>query len=143
MAINLFWIFTFFFGFGQCLDKDREIKLLLNTKESDCPIMVGIYASEKDFIEKKSTLASFEFDPGLKDTLILIPKNVSEIAIAAFEDCNKNNKLDKNILGIPQESYAISNNASSKWQEPTFEEARINMVEVEEIQIDFEYWKNR
>ena len=105
--------------------------------------MLAVYASEKDFIEKKSNLVSFVIDAGMKEKIIFIPENVTEIAIAAFEDCNKNNKLDKNFLGIPQEPYAISNDASSKWQEPTYEEARINVNGLNEINIDFEYWKNR
>lgn len=120
-----------------------QLKLILNPKESDCKMKIGVYVSQDNFLSEEVTLVSYVFDASLRDTLISIPKVVNEVAIAAYEDCNKNDLLDLNLLGIPKESYAISNNARSKWREPTFDEAKIDLETVKEISVNFEYWKNR
>jgi uncharacterized protein (DUF2141 family) len=42
--------------------------------------------------------------------------------LAVYMDVNKNNKLDKGILGQPLEPYAFSNNARSTFSAPRVEE---------------------
>jgi uncharacterized protein (DUF2141 family) len=42
--------------------------------------------------------------------------------LAVYLDVNKNNKLDKGILGQPLEPYAFSNNARSTFSAPGVEE---------------------
>jgi|GEM_PF-3310574 len=46
-------------------------------------------------------------------------------AIAVYHDANDNGMLDRNILGIPTEVYAFSNDARGKRGPPTFEQAMI------------------
>jgi uncharacterized protein (DUF2141 family) len=46
-------------------------------------------------------------------------------AIAVYHDINKNNVLDKNLLGIPTEIYGFSNNARRTFSAPSFQEAKI------------------
>ena len=50
-----------------------------------------------------------------------------EYAIAVYHDANRNNMFDKNILGIPMEDYAFSNNASSPFGPPSFEKAKFTL----------------
>ena len=47
-----------------------------------------------------------------------------EYALAVYHDVNGNKEFDRNILGIPQEDYAFSNNASSPFGPPSFEKAK-------------------
>jgi uncharacterized protein (DUF2141 family) len=47
-----------------------------------------------------------------------------EYALAVYHDVNGNREFDKNMLGIPQEDYAFSNNASSPFGPPSFEKAK-------------------
>jgi uncharacterized protein (DUF2141 family) len=47
-----------------------------------------------------------------------------EYALAVYHDVNGNKEFDKNVLGIPQEDYAFSNNASSPFGPPSFEKAK-------------------
>jgi uncharacterized protein (DUF2141 family) len=47
-----------------------------------------------------------------------------EYAIAVYHDTNRNNMFDKNMLGMPQEEYAFSNNASAPFGPPSFEKAK-------------------
>jgi len=58
-----------------------------------------------------------------------------QYAIAVYHDVNGNGKLDKNLLGIPSEPYAFSNNPRAKWKRPDFLDsqvqfntARLNLV---------------
>lgn len=48
-----------------------------------------------------------------------------DYAVACFHDLNNNNKLDKNLLGIPTEPYGFSNNARPKFRAPSWEEAKV------------------
>jgi uncharacterized protein (DUF2141 family) len=52
-----------------------------------------------------------------------------EYAIAVYHDVNANKEFDKNALGIPQEDYAFSNNASSPFGPPSFEKAKFRLDE--------------
>jgi uncharacterized protein (DUF2141 family) len=42
-------------------------------------------------------------------------------AICLFQDLNKNGKLDRNRLGIPDEPYGFSNNPTIIWGPPGFD----------------------
>lgn len=46
-------------------------------------------------------------------------------AIAAFHDENQNGKLDTNLIGIPTEATAFSNNAAANFGPPKFEAAKL------------------
>lgn len=50
-----------------------------------------------------------------------------EYAIAAFLDLNKNEKMDKNFIGIPKEQYGFSNNAMGRMSAPSFEQAKFKV----------------
>jgi uncharacterized protein (DUF2141 family) len=47
-------------------------------------------------------------------------------AVTAYHDENKNNRLDSNFLGIPQEDWGMSNNPRP-WRMPRFDEARFDL----------------
>lgn len=48
-------------------------------------------------------------------------------AVSIFHDENRNQKLDKNLLGIPKEGYGASNNPRKKMGPPDFEEAKFRL----------------
>lgn len=45
-------------------------------------------------------------------------------AIRVYQDKNKNDKLDTDILGIPTENYGFSNNASGWFGPPSWDKAK-------------------
>ena len=59
-------------------------------------------------------------------------------AIAVFHDINDNGILDKNALGIPLEPYGFSRNARARFSAPPFEDAKIELKNNLEIQIDIQ-----
>jgi uncharacterized protein (DUF2141 family) len=48
-----------------------------------------------------------------------------DYAFAVYHDANGNGKLDRNVVGMPTEDYAFSNNALGKRGPPAFADARI------------------
>ncbi|MET0266686.1 MAG: DUF2141 domain-containing protein [Duganella sp.] len=48
-------------------------------------------------------------------------------AVLAYQDENQNNKLDRNLLGIPSENYGFSRAARGKFGPPGFTDAAIEV----------------
>jgi uncharacterized protein (DUF2141 family) len=61
--------------------------------------------------------------PSLTTTAENLPTGT--YAIAVYQDLNDNKKIDKNILGIPTEPFAFSNNVRPVVSAPTFQQCRI------------------
>ena len=71
--------------------------------------------------------------------LALIPLKGSELrysfkdlpygtyAVSVMHDANKNNKLDTNFFGVPEEGFGVSNNAKGTFSAPKFEDASFSL----------------
>jgi uncharacterized protein (DUF2141 family) len=60
-----------------------------------------------------------------------------DYAVAVFHDENGNGRIDKNLLGIPNEPYGFSNNARRTFGPPLWEKARFPVASpTAEAQID-------
>ena len=64
------------------------------------------------------------------DSVAITLKNIpiGTYAIAVLHDENGNNKLDNNILGVPKEGVAVSNNVKSKFRSPKFKDAKFQHI---------------
>jgi uncharacterized protein (DUF2141 family) len=60
-------------------------------------------------------------------------------AVSVFHDENVNQKLDKNLVGIPKEGYGASNNPRKKMGPPTFEETRFQLGGAQSVEIKLIY----
>ena len=62
------------------------------------------------------------------ETVVTIP-NVPKgtWAVLAYQDENQNDKLDRNLIGIPSENYAFSRNARGRFGPPDFADAAIEV----------------
>ncbi len=85
-------------------------------------IMVAVFKAE-GFLQKpvKGGMAAADV-AGSKVVFADLPEG--EYAVTIFHDVNGNGKLDKNVLGIPTEDYAFSNNAMGKFGPPAFDAAK-------------------
>jgi uncharacterized protein (DUF2141 family) len=89
-------------------------------------VMVELYNSTGAFL--KSTAGSGSTAAALKDsTVVLKDLPAGEYAFAVYHDANSNGKMDKNLMGIPTEDYAFSNNALGKMGPPSFDSARFTL----------------
>jgi uncharacterized protein (DUF2141 family) len=99
-------------------------------------LKVGLYNSEGTFL--KSTYKSITSDiksNGATVTFVGIPKG--EYGISTYQDENSNGKLDKNIMGIPSEDFACSNDAKGFMGPPKYEDAKFNVNKDSKIEIKF------
>ncbi|MEE9384579.1 MAG: DUF2141 domain-containing protein [Nannocystaceae bacterium] len=87
-------------------------------------IRFGLYDSSQGFpdIGKEMRLVSLQAKKGTVQARF---ENVpaGTYALAVFHDENSNGSLDKNMLGIPKEDFAFSNNARGMLGPPTFKKA--------------------
>ena len=50
-----------------------------------------------------------------------------EWAVAITQDVNNNDKLDKNLMGIPTEPFAFSNNVRPRFAPPAFDDCKFTV----------------
>jgi len=71
------------------------------------------------------------------ETMTVVFKNVpaGTYGASAVHDENANGKLDKGAMGIPEESYGFSNDASSSFGPPQFEDAAFTFPATKSVSI--------
>jgi uncharacterized protein (DUF2141 family) len=58
------------------------------------------------------------------------------VAVAAFQDLNRDGVLNKGAYGVPIEPYGFSNNARGPFGPPSFESASVRLpAQSQELQI--------
>jgi uncharacterized protein (DUF2141 family) len=93
-------------------------------------VVVSLFDKAEGF-PQKAALATQKID--LSEVARLTPLSITfknlkpgSYAVTAYHDENKNNHLDSNFLGIPQEDWGMSNNPRP-WRMPRFDEARFDL----------------
>jgi uncharacterized protein (DUF2141 family) len=99
-------------------------------------VKVGLYNSEGTFLKTiyKSITSEIKNNSATV-TFIGIPKG--EYGISTYQDENSNGILDKNMIGIPSEDFACSNNAKGFMGPPAYEDAKFNINKDLKIEIKF------
>lgn len=99
-------------------------------------VKVGLYNSEGTFLKTiyKSITSEIKNNSATV-TFVGIPKG--EYGISTYQDENSNGILDKNMMGIPSEDFACSNNAKGFMGPPAYEDAKFNINKDSKIDIKF------
>ena len=97
-----------------------------DVKTAGGKIEVALYNSAGAFL-KTAVGAASTAAAKAANTVVLKDLPAGEYAFAVFHDANSNDKLDKNLLGIPTEDYAFSNNALGKMGPPSYDSARFTL----------------
>ncbi len=108
-------------------------------------IYVAVYKDEAQFLKEKAFFAGKILKvESLTDCVVpFTDLPFGEYAVAVFHDLNNNQKLDRNIFGVPTEPYAFSNNPSVKWRSPTFAETKVQLQAAKEkVVIELKRWSN-
>lgn len=95
-----------------------------DVKSADGSVMVALYGSAPDFLKKPINGAAVKAAAG-SNTVIIKNLPEGEYAFAVYHDANANGKMDTNLMGIPTEDYAFSNNAMGRMGPPTFDLAKV------------------
>ncbi|MRW83000.1 DUF2141 domain-containing protein [Pseudoduganella sp. FT26W] len=91
-------------------------------------IKVAIYNSADTFLGKPLRGVAAPARAGAVE-LKVTDLPTGEYAFAVYHDANGNGEMDRNMVGLPTEDYAFSNNALGKRGAPRFEDARIVLPE--------------
>jgi uncharacterized protein (DUF2141 family) len=131
-----------FFGFFQNGFANSEIKINVKNvdKTKGGKILFYIFDSQQNW-EKDNGKLIGEVQVDNLEGGLTINVGPSNYAISAFQDINNNNELDTNAVGIPEESYALSNIAKSKvlvcnpdWDDVQF---AVKSGEIKNINLEF------
>ena len=103
-------------------------------KNNSGTVKVGLYNSDGTFLKTTyKSVASKIKDNKAMVTFENLP--AGEYAISAYHDENNNGKLDKNMMGIPSEDYAASNNAKGFMGPPAYKDAKFVIAKDSKIEI--------
>ena len=89
-------------------------------------IMIAVYDSAENFLHHSLRVLKV---PATEATMHVKLEGLApgNYAISLYQDINSNSKLDSNFLGIPNEPYGFSNNATGSFGPPKFDAARIDL----------------
>ncbi len=106
--------------------KKAPLKLIINGLESSsAPVFVGVYNIPGDFPDPDKQLKEYKFRPSGKQLRAeIVDLKFGAYALAIYQDANNNGKIDKNMIGIPTEGYAFSNNYKPVVKAPNFDNCK-------------------
>ncbi|MCK5781532.1 MAG: DUF2141 domain-containing protein [Flavobacteriales bacterium] len=124
-------------GYSQSYDLKIEIR---NIKELKGNIFVSIYNKSDDF-PKKGKHYQNNTTPANNYSETIFFKNlpVGDYAVALFHDRNSDDKLNKNLFGLPKEGYGFSNNCKPIFSAPSFKCTKFNLSSDKSIIIELIY----
>jgi uncharacterized protein (DUF2141 family) len=87
-----------------------------------------VYNSEATFMDESKAFDKKVLDLDTKFNTLTINLKIpidGYYAIMMYQDINNNGKLDKNLLGLPKEPIAMSNNFKPKYKSPSFKDVKV------------------
>lgn len=113
-----------------------ELDLIIHNVTDNSPLSITFYDNAADFLS--DNVVHHYYQAGTKGTTKVSFKDLPDTALAftVFADLNGNNKLDRSFLGIPQEPYAFSNNATGTMGPAKFEDAKFDPNAIDAMTIE-------
>jgi uncharacterized protein (DUF2141 family) len=101
--------------------------VITNLASRSAPVIVGIYNEKCKFPDPKGQLKVYSFRPdSFSLTAAITDLPFGTYALAIYQDVNSNGKIDKNMIGIPTEPYAFSNNYKPTVKAPGFKNCKFS-----------------
>jgi uncharacterized protein (DUF2141 family) len=95
-----------------------------NVKSASGQVMVALYDNAAAFLKHPARAAQAQADKA-GTTLVFHDVAPGDYGFAVFHDANGNGRMDKNLMGIPTEPIAFSNNAQGRMGPPTFDAVKL------------------
>ena len=108
----------------------------VNIGYQDGSLYIGIYNSEKSFLNKRYKQLIVSVKNG-KAKAIFKNLEPGSYAVSSYYDKNKNGKLDTNFLGMPKEPVGFSNNVKINFGPPKFNDAKFIIKKNKSIRINY------
>jgi len=110
-----------------------ELTLTVTKAAADGPVRGMVFHDSDSFDRRESPVTKFSQMPDNGTLVVTIPDlPPGRYAIALYQDRNGNDRLDKNIFGMPTEPYGFSNDASAPMGPPDFEQAAFTIAVTEQ-----------
>lgn len=97
--------------------------IVKNLASPQASVIVGVYGLQNKFLNENDQLRRYKFKPA--DSSLLVQINdlgYGQLALAIYQDLNEDDKINRNIIGIPVEPYAFSNNYKPIIRPPVFKD---------------------
>jgi uncharacterized protein (DUF2141 family) len=134
--IKIITALTFFISSLMAAQNVNLTVAISGLKNNTGLVKVGLYNSDGTFLNATyKSITSVIKNNGATVTFVGIPKG--DYGISAYQDENSNGKLDKNMLGIPSEDFACSNNAKGFMGPPKYEDAKFSINKNLKINLKF------
>ncbi|MEL6274196.1 MAG: DUF2141 domain-containing protein [Bacteroidota bacterium] len=117
---------------------------LVSTASAKGCVRVAIFSAPEDYQTGKSmsgwvTKLTGEPYPAQIGIPALPP---GKYVIAAFHDLNENEKLDRNLFGVPVEPYGFVRTPQNKWRKPRWDEISFEVTDqTKAISVEMKRWK--
>jgi uncharacterized protein (DUF2141 family) len=111
---------------SQAADVTLEVEGLDTSRLQGATLMVAVFTEPTGWLRQPQGGHRFVLEPGAaggRFSVALKGLPDGPLALSLFQDANANGRLDMNAMGIPTEPYGFSNNASSGFGPPKFEQA--------------------
>jgi uncharacterized protein (DUF2141 family) len=118
-----------------------------NVNEAIGTVFIGVYrvdandsAAKEGTAWMKKSVGGRKVAVDASGTLTTMFKDLpdGEYALSLYWDKNNNGKMDSNMLGIPTEPYAFSNNARGSFGPPTWEKAMFKIEGAAKTSVKFD-----
>ncbi len=134
--IKIITALTFFISSLMAAQNANLTVTVSGLKSNTGLVKVGLYNSEGTFLNATyKSITSAIKNNSATVTFVGIPKG--DYGISAYQDENSNGKLDKNMIGIPSEDFACSNNAKGFMGPPKYEDAKFSINKDAKINLKF------
>ncbi len=111
----------------------NKLHITVTNLEKAGTVYIAIYDKPDCFGNPHKAIRKLVSQPE-KSSLTATAENLpqGDYAIAVYQDINDNKKIDKNILGIPTEPFAFSNNVRPIVSAPTFKQCKVLLTKPEQ-----------
>ena len=118
-----------------------NIKLVIrNIDPAQGNLQIAIFNSEDDFLKKGSEYRIAVVPvSGSQTSYTFKDLPLGDYAISLYHDVNKDDKCNRNWIGIPTEGYAFSNNYHPVLKAPSFDDTRIRLRKDTTLYLDLIY----
>ena len=102
--------------------------VVTNLPSSSATLKLYFYDVKENFLVRNHYTLLKHLKPGGSNKVVYpIQLPPGEWAIAVTQDLNENDLVDRNLIGIPTEPFALSNNVHPRFRVPTFDDCKFTV----------------
>lgn len=90
-------------------------------------VMVAVFNSAETFLKSPVAATGTPAAATAGNAIVIKDLPAGDYAFAVYHDANGNGKMDRNMMGIPTEDYAFSNNALGAMGPPSYDSAKFTV----------------